>query len=293
MRIAFIVNEKRYDETLAQETVEKQALIHGLTVKICILKPDAMEAFVRDALAKNEFDFYVAVGGDGTVRNVAQVLANQNIPMGILPKGTFNYFARELGITDDLEQLLVLIKERKYKHVDVGKVNELVFINHAAVGFYSHILKMKEKNQNWLGKNKLLKVIFNSIHIWRVLPIYHLTLKVDNLQIDQDTCLLFIGNNYHFTNLLDFGERLSLTSGYLSVYILKCKNRWELFKCITSILLNMFDKKKYLRQFKASHLKIDAASKNINIVVDGELLKLETPLYFELLPQQLMVVSND
>lgn len=182
-----------------------------------------------------------------------------------------------------------MIKNNKTKQVDVGQINQYVFINHSTIGFYSHILKLKEKQEKILGKNKLFKIVFTLFNFFKVIPIYNLTIHTQEKTVCYETCLVFIGNNYHETTLLEFGERDILTSGLLAVYILKCKTRWEIFKCIMSMFFNTFDKKKFLTEFTSKDLIITAQSPYINVDIDGDLNKLEAPLKYTILNKKLKV----
>ncbi|MBA3662353.1 MAG: NAD(+)/NADH kinase [Gammaproteobacteria bacterium] len=291
MKIAIIANAKRADSPLLdKKKLDLLANENGLSYDLYIPKPKEIESLIKELLQKNYHAFLIA-GGDGTVRTVVQVLANYEIPIAILPLGTFNYFARELKFPPDIEKLFKYIKNNKTKRVDIGEVNEHIFINHSSIGFYSYILKLKEKHKNWLGTSKLLKIIFTSVLLMRKIPIYNLKMIVDDQLVTHRTCLVFIGNNYHFTNLLDFGERNSLTSGYLAVYILRCKNRWEMLKCIFSIVFNRFDKTTYLTQFITNDLIISSQTNQLNVVIDGELFKLAMPLHYKIISKKLNVVT--
>jgi len=265
-------------------------LEHALTVpdKTAFIVLENGES-IEQKITYQEFNAFLVAGGDGTARLVIQQLISQQIPIAILPRGTFNLFAKEIGYPNNLEDVIKIILNNKTKLIDVGQLNHLVFINHSSIGFYSRILKLRKKHKEFIGKNKLLKVLFTAFNLFKALPFYDLKLKIAENSMVLRSCLIFIGNNYHFTNLLDFGDRKSLTAGVLSVYILKCKNRWEIFVCMLSIIFHTFDKEKYITHFLTHNIELSTRSKFSNVVVDGELFKLECPLNYAIIKKQLQV----
>jgi diacylglycerol kinase family enzyme len=85
---------------------------------------------------EQELDALVVGGGDGSIRTVAHVLAGTGVPLGILPLGTLNHFARDLGIPTDLKETVALIAAGKTRSIDVGEVNGETFINNSSIGLY-------------------------------------------------------------------------------------------------------------------------------------------------------------
>ena len=76
-------------------------------------------------------DAVVAAGGDGTISTVAAGLVDTQVPLGVIPLGTFNHFARDIGVTPTLEQAVQIIAAGHVRRIDVGEVNSHVFINNA------------------------------------------------------------------------------------------------------------------------------------------------------------------
>lgn len=280
MKIAIIINSSRITSAL-QERLNSGELTekYNISYDIFIAKPQELESVLR-SLNHQTYNAYLVGGGDGSIRTAAEVLIDCEIPLAILPLGTFNFLARELNHPNDIDAVFAMIKNNKIKQIDLAEVNGHIFINHSWVGFYANILKLREKYKNILGTNRLLKTLFNAMNLFKPLPIYRLQVVDDNESTEFKTCLIYIGNNDHQTNFLNFGDRKTLSSGLLSVNILNCKNRWDLFKCLGYVILNKFKDSKYLTQFNTSSVIIDSDSKSINIVIDGELIKLDTPLRY-------------
>ena len=104
------------------------------------------------ALAKERPPCIVAAGGDGTVSAVASALVDTEVPLAVLPTGTLNHFARDLGLPADLGECVRVAVAGKTALVDVGEVNGQVFVNNASIGLYPAIVRRREKQQRQLGR---------------------------------------------------------------------------------------------------------------------------------------------
>ncbi len=289
MRIAIIVNEQRQDSPLLdKKLMDETAAKYDLSYDLFLVKPEAIEASIQNLLPQT-YNGYVIGGGDGTVRSAVQLLVGQDIPLTILQLGTFNYFAKELGLPTDIDSLFKMIKNNKIKLVDVGEVNNHVFLNHSSVGFYSRIMKMRNKHPQLLTKNKFLKILFTAFNFFNELPLYKITIKIEGTEIAFKICLLVVGNNYHSTDMINFGNPVTLTMGLLEVLVVTCQNRWELFRCMIMMLFTKSENNKYISKYACEQLTVQAESNSINVVIDGDLFKLDVPLHYTINHKQLPV----
>jgi hypothetical protein len=94
---------------------------------------------------RGEIDAVVVGGGDGSVRTVASVLADTGVPLGVLPLGTLNHFARDLGIPLDVEAAAETIAKGDVRVVDLAKANGEIFINNASIGIYPYLVIARER----------------------------------------------------------------------------------------------------------------------------------------------------
>jgi len=290
MKIGVILNKKRSSHSvLSKSNLDELAEKYNIKYDLFILEPTAILPALKE-LAEKSYNAFLIAGGDGTVRSAAEALIDKEIPLIILPMGTFNLFARELDYPSDLDTIFKIIKNNKTKLVDVASVNQSIFINHSAIGFYSYILKLRAKQPHRFGTGRFVKIIYTLLNIFKVLPIYKITVTTEDQVVCYNTFLTVIGNNYHCTNLFNFGSRNLLTKGLLSVYILQGKTRWECFKCITSILFNTKQKEKYLTEFETDKLTISSESSRINVDLDGDLFKLDVPLNYIIHNKKLTVL---
>ena len=109
----------------------------------------------------------VAAGGDGTVSAVAANVAGTGIPLGVLPLGTLNHFARDLGLPFDVEEAVRVLKSGRAIAVDTGEVNGHTFMNNSSIGLYPRLVRYRNQQQHRLGRGKwsaLLRATLTVLH---------------------------------------------------------------------------------------------------------------------------------
>ncbi|HEX2548459.1 MAG TPA: acylglycerol kinase family protein, partial [Gammaproteobacteria bacterium] len=213
MKIVIIINNARLTPELKSELLRPD-LTEKYGIQYDTFFPEANE--FATTLKNINFQSYNACligGGDGTVRSIVEAMYDKNIPLVILPLGTFNLLAKSLNYPDSIEAIFEIIKNNKTKQMDVVFVNDLLVMNHAWIGFYYYILKERKKHRAIIGKNRLKKIIFNTIFLFKKLPIYQLAFKANQQDFQYKTCLVFISNNESYLNFTDFGEHKTLSTG--------------------------------------------------------------------------------
>lgn len=291
MRIAIVINSERMTPELqakldSKELTEK----HDITYDLFVVKPNELET----CLQKLNYETYNAClvgGGDGTVCTAARILAPVQLALAILPLGTLNVLAKSLEHPNDIDAIFGIIKNNKTKLIDVGEVNGVLFINHAWLGSYYYIMKMREKHKEVLGKSKILKAISNIFWMFKRFPIYEFKIESDEYKGTYKTCLIFISTNESSSSPFHFGTRALLSTGLLDVNILNCHTRMQLLKCMFTVIFTRFKDSKYIKQFSITELTISSSQTQTNIVLDGETLKLQSPLHFVCQKNKLKVIS--
>ncbi|MFC1480695.1 diacylglycerol/lipid kinase family protein [Candidatus Neomarinimicrobiota bacterium] len=141
----------------------------------------------------DDYDIVAAFGGDGTINEVAQGLVGSNTPMGVLPYGTGNDFARSAGIPLDLSTALDLLCNGLAVPTDLGRVNDEYFVNAVGIGFDGRA-NYEASKINWLkGDLVFLVAIFKTIRYWQATP---MTIAVDGSTSTKTSYLVGIGNGW-------------------------------------------------------------------------------------------------
>jgi undecaprenyl-diphosphatase len=159
----------------------------------------------------------VAYGGDGTVHAVAQVLAGSDGILGVLPGGTFNHFARDLGLRD-ADVALTTLRAGIATRVDVGRAGARVFVNSMSLGLYPELVRERDRSTGALGKWVALATSAAGV-IRRFDPIEGTVSADGDARTVPPSALLFVGNNRFSTAPGSIGVRDRLDEGVLDVRI--------------------------------------------------------------------------
>ena len=234
----------------------------------------------------------IAGGGDGTISCIAGALAGKKAKLGILPLGTLNHFARDLGIPLELDAAAKLIAGGKARSVDVAEINGRTFINNSAIGLYPLMVLDRESQQRRLGRSKRLAMIVASA---RALFRFHhrrLTLTVNDERTGRiDTPLLFVGNNDYRIDIGAPGTRERLDDGELCVFVLRKKSPAGLVMASIRALLNRSRPDDMVRLDGVKTLKVASSRRTLTISLDGETVAMKAPLEYKVRPKALKVIA--
>jgi diacylglycerol kinase family enzyme len=244
------------------------------------------------AIAERGDPLLVVGGGDGTISAAASALVGTETLLGILPLGTLNHFARDLGIPTDLDEAAKLIARRTDRRVDVGEMNERVFINNSAIGLYPLMVVDRDLQRVRLGRSKKIAMVVASLRTLIRFNHHRLTLTVNDERTGRvDTPLLFVGNNDYRIDIGAAGKRESLEGGELCVLVMRKKTRRGL---IAASLRAFFDRSRpddLVRLEGVERLRVWAARPQLVVSLDGEVLGAKLPLEYRIRKKALRVIA--
>jgi diacylglycerol kinase family enzyme len=243
----------------------------------------------RDALDAGA-TLVVGGGGDGTINAVASVLAGTGVRYGVLPLGTLNHFAKDLGIPLDLDQAVKAIATGVPKQVDVGEVNGRIFLNNSSLGLYPDIVRDREKQQHRLGRGKWLAAAWASLSALRRYPFLSVRLTVEGVRLARRTPFVFIGNNKYTMQGLAIGERDRLDAGTLSLYVAQHPGRLGLLRFALRALMGRLAQERDFDVLLAPDMEIQTLRPQIMVAIDGEVSVMRTPLRYRVRPGALTVL---
>jgi diacylglycerol kinase family enzyme len=249
-----------------------------------------MTAAARAALAEGRA-IVVAGGGDGTINAVAAVLVGTGVAFGVLPLGTLNHFAKDIGIPLDLDGAVATIASGVRRNVDVGEVNGQIFLNNSSLGLYPDIVRDREKQQHRLGRGKWLAALWATVGALRRYPFLSVRLRLDDGQ-DQArrTPFVFIGNNEYIMHGFSIGARSRLDTGKLSLYVAQRPGRLGLLRLAWRALWGRLAQERDFDVLSAELLEIDTRHKRLRVATDGEVTVMVTPLRYSIRPGALNVI---
>jgi diacylglycerol kinase family enzyme len=261
---------------------ELKALAEKIGVRCDIIRARTPHHVLETAqrLARSEHSTVIAGGGDGTINAVASALIGTRKRLGILPLGTFNYFARELGLPTDFERAFKVCFNGETRLATVGEVNGRMFLNNASIGLYPVILSIREQTYRQWGRHKfgaywsVLKTLF------RARPNLDLRIMADGMTRNFESPLLFIArNSYQLEQFNLPGPRCIAADGF-SVFVLRPMTRLQLLKLAFRALTGRLQPFNDFEMFCTTKLRVECSRMHRLLAIDGERIKMLAPLDF-------------
>jgi diacylglycerol kinase family enzyme len=248
-----------------------------------------LEAAARQALDVKP-DVIVAGGGDGTLSAVAGVLAGTSTPLGVLPLGTLNHFARDVGIPADLRSAAETACRGRITRVDVGRVNGHVFLNNSSLGLYPQAVRKRDELCHGLRHGKWPASVWAAIWVLRRFPFFEVRMSAQGKILERRTPLVFIGNNSYELDGLALGARKRLDAGYLSVHIINRTDRMGLVALAARALAGRLRQTRDFETLHVTRVELDTHKGHATVATDGEVERLLMPLVYESDQRALSVV---
>jgi YegS/Rv2252/BmrU family lipid kinase len=229
----------------------------------------------------------VAVGGDGTVNEVASAIANTDAVLGIVPLGSGNGLARHLKVPLKTSKALDLLKTGNSKQIDYGKINDQKFFCTTGVGFDAHIGHVFSKMEG-RGFGNYIKATFSEFRNYKPKR-YEITMN--GTTIMRDAFLITFANASQYGNNAHIAPKADIQDGKLEVAILRS------FPLITApgigarLFLKNIDKSVYLETFQCKDIVVKRKSPGV-VHFDGEPGEMGNVLNIKIVPEGLHVIAN-
>ncbi len=262
----------------------------GVDVRVIQCEPADLVRAAREA-AGYAVDAVVAAGGDGTVSAVASGLVGTAMPMAVLPLGTLNHFARDLGMPTELADATAAIAAGTAKPIDVAEVNGRVFVNNSSIGLYAETVTERDKQQRRTGQGKWRAMAHAVWRVLRAFPLLRLTIDVTGRTYRGRVPIVFVGNNEYTVGPRQLGHRTNLDHGVLGVYIAKSRSP---LKLIWMSLRAIFGRRSALADFEVrtdTAVRIDVHRHKVRVAVDGEVVEMRSPLDYRIRAGALRVIA--
>ncbi len=231
-------------------------------------------------------------GGDGTISAAASALVGTETKLGILPLGTLNHFARDLGIPADLDEAAGLIAGGGDRRVDIGEMNDRVFINNSAIGLYPLMVIDRDLQRKRLGRSKRLAMIVASMRTLGRFNHHRLTLTVNDERTGRvDTPLLFVGNNDYRIDIGAPGHRERMDGGELCVLVMRKKTRSGLLAASLRALFGRSRGDDMVRLDGVERLGVSSPHPHLAVSLDGEVVRAAAPLDYTIRKGSLRVIA--
>ena len=220
----------------------------------------------------------VAAGGDGTLNAVASKLMGTDIPMGILPLGTFNYVARVLNIPLDLLDAAKTISEGQPRSVHVAQLNQHIYLNNASLGLYPLFIQKREQFNKHFGRFPLHAYTSALDVLIRDRKELKLEVEVDGQSYPVKTPLIFFGNNQ--LQLAEMKLRIAeaAEAGKVAGVVVAKSDKRTLFKTLWQLIKGNLDQASDVYSFAADEVIVHSKRNKLTVAVDGEIVTMTPPL---------------
>jgi len=249
----------------------------GLDVSVHVAQGGLLGSLARRAVA-NGAHLVVAGGGDGTVSAVAAALLGTEASLGILPLGTLNHFAKDLGIPLDIPGAAAVIAGGHTARVDVGEVNGRIFINNSSVGLYPSLVYHREKSEDQ-GRGRWMALALALSRVWRLYRRVRVSVSTGGVSRQIRTPFVFVGNNEYHLQGARIGARARLNAGFLQISMAPDLYRAEMLYVLGRALVGR-STDDHLDTLLVPEIGIDARRRRVPVALDGEIALLPTPLRY-------------
>ena len=242
---------------------------------------------IAAAAVQNKVDVVVAIGGDGTINEIARSLVHTQTALGIIPCGSGNGLARHLQIPMDPKAAIDILNQGYLNCIDYGKINNIPFFCTCGVGFDAFVsLKFADS-----GKRGLLTYLENTLH--ESLTYQPETYEIENEEgtVKYKAFLIACGNASQYGNNAYIAPQASLTDGLMDVTILEPFTVLEVPNLSFQLFNKTIDQNSRIKTMRAKKIKIHRAKEGV-LHFDGDPLMAGKELEVEIIPSGLHVISS-
>jgi diacylglycerol kinase family enzyme len=228
-------------------------------------------------------DVLVAAGGDGTVSAVASLAVRFGMTLGVLPIGTLNHFARDVGIPIQLDEAAAVLATGIVRLVDIGTINDRVFVNTASIGAYPNMV-LDRNRREIAGVPRPLAAALATVRAWFELRSFAVRLSLGSDELVRRSPFLFVGNGEYELEGTGFTRRPTVSDGRLSVYVAPDTGRLGTLLLAGRALAGKLRTHPQFETWQVTSIAMEFARPRIRVAIDGEIHVLDCPLRFRLHP---------
>ena len=260
---------------------------HGKLVAECARRS------VQQALAQH--GAVVAAGGDGTLNAVAQAAHASGCPMGVLPQGTFNYFSRTHGIPSGIVDATRALLSSRVEPVQVGLVNDHLFLVNASLGLYPTLLEDREEFKRRFGRHRLVALVGALVSVLRQRKQLRLRIELGGVVRQVRTPTLFVGNNRLQLEQVGIPEASALDHGRVAAVMLKPVGSWAMLRLLLRGAFGSLGDGDGVESFHFQRMTVTPAlphgRRGTKVAADGEVFRMRAPLDIQVAAKPLYLLK--
>lgn len=241
--------------------------------------------------AAEGFPIIVAAGGDGTVAGVAHALAGTDSALAALPLGTFNYFARGLGIPDDPAAAAQAILDGRSHFIAVGTLNGRVFLNNTSIGLYPEILEEREATYARFGRYRILAHLASLRTILRFQRPHRMDLRLDGTPQRLRSPMLFVARSAYQLDQFGLQGADAISGDRFALFLAHQQTRLGFLRLAWRLVRRKVDHGRDVIVSSPSRIEVAIPRRRrIAVALDGEKLRMNLPLKIEIADTLLHVI---
>lgn len=263
----------------------------GLDARLLVAHSGHDVARLAAEAAASDDPVIVAAGGDGTISTVASVLVGTGKALGIIPRGTFNFFARRLRIPLELADAVKTLAHPRTDTIDLGEVNDRIFLNNSSIGLYPAALREREQAYQKFGRNRLVAYLSGAVALLRQSGRHlHLRLEADGDALTLRSQFVFVCTNRDQLDFYQIRGSECLDAGMLAVYTAPPLHWVQMIRLGARMILRRLDRAEEYVALCTGELDIETRRPRIEVAIDGERVMMECPLRYRLRRNALRVL---
>jgi diacylglycerol kinase family enzyme len=278
----------------AQETrqiLEKVLGASGRSFRISVVSGDAISRVAQERAA-GDCEVLVAGGGDGTICGVAEAALQAGKPLGVLPLGTFNYFARNLGIPLELVAAAKVILDGFSVRAPVFDLDGRLVLSNVSIGIHPAILLQRRRLYRRWGRNQLSAYLSVFLTAFREAPRLRVRLATAEGEVMRETPLVMLCSNAFQMKLFQLAGSECLAAGKFALYVARISGRATVFRLCLRALLRCLRPGVDYEVVCASDVTIETLRcRRLRAAVDGQLQKMKSPIRFRVASELLRVLA--
>lgn len=248
-------------------------------------------------LAREQGGIVVAVGGDGTLSAVSEVVLGSGVPLGILPQGTFNYFGRTYGISQNTEAALACLLDAVIQPVDVGLLNGRVFLVNASLGLYPQLLEDREAYKRRYGRSRLIALWSALVTLMHAHRSLHVQIDLEGQPRRQmNTPTIVVGNNALQLEQIGIDQVAEIERHHLVAMTPRSRGTLALYGLLIRGMFSRLGDAENVISFGFDTMTVRPrrGRRRMKVAMDGEICWMTAPLKFRVAPDKLpLLVPRD
>lgn len=228
--------------------------------------PREARAIALDATLRGEFDVIVAAGGDGTINEVANGIAGSTVQLGILPAGTMNVFAAELGLPKNLDDAWKVICEGHTREIDLPRAGENYFVQMGGIGLDAQIVEETSREVR-----KTFGPLSYAVSMAQIAARTPPIIQIETPERSEVGSFVLVGNGRYYGGPFVFFRDAAIDDGKLDVMVFKNLSYLDIFRYLQAIIFQNHYDLHDVEYFQTTSLKA-TSEERLPVEVDGELI---------------------